>query len=177
MTAHLNVVLTGFMGTGKTQVGRRLAKALGREFVDIDELIEGRAGTTIPEVFACQGEKAFRQLEHEACLEVGKNEELVVATGGGTVINPDNLRALQEYGILICLTASAEEILKRVGTESHRPMLESDFHTRQERIKILMEERAPYYNAIRHQVDTTHLSHCGVVSQLKNLVLPLLKKT
>ncbi len=165
-----NIVLTGFMGTGKTAVGRRLAKALGREFLDMDDLIEDQAGTSIVEVFARQGEAAFRQLEHQVCLAVAQRTGLVVATGGGAVVNPASRHALQASGFLICLTATPEEILNRIGADSNRPMLKTDSGSRQERIQVLLEERAPHYNAIPHQVDTTHLTHDEVVSQVKRLV-------
>ena len=174
IAARFNIVLTGFMGTGKTQIGRRLANVLGREFVDIDDLIEEKAGTSIPHVFAHQGESAFRQFEHEACLEVSQRKAIVVATGGGTVVNPANLQALQESGFLICLTATPQEILNRVGFDSDRPMLNSGTGSRIERIAVLLEERAPYYNVIPCQVNTTHMTHCEVVSHLKKMIMPQL---
>ena len=168
--AQSNIVLTGFMGTGKTAVGRRLARTLGREFLDMDDLIEDQAGTSIVEVFASQGEEVFRQLEHQVCLAVAQRTGLVIATGGGTVVNPASRHALQASGFLICLTATPEAILNRIGTDSNRPMLKTDSGSRQERIKVLLEERAPHYNAIPHQVDTTHLTHDEVVSHIKQLV-------
>ncbi len=165
-----NIVLTGFMGTGKTQIGRRLAESLCREFVDMDDLIEEKAGLSIPEFFACQGELRFRQLELEVCLAVARRTALVVATGGGTVVNPACRKALGDSGLLICLTASPESILKRVGMDSNRPMLDTKDGSREERIKVLLEERAPHYNAIPHQVDTTHLTHSEVVSHVRQLI-------
>ncbi len=165
-----NIVLTGFMGTGKTQISRRLAEALCRESVDMDDLIEERAGLPIPEVFAIHGEQKFRQLELAVCLAVANRTALVVATGGGTVVNPVCRKVLQDSGFLICLTASPEEILKRVGTDSNRPLLDAKDGSREERIKVLLEERAPHYNAIPHQVDTTHLTHSEVVSHIRQLI-------
>ncbi len=167
--AHPNIVLTGFMGTGKTTVGRCLAQALHREFVDMDDLIEEQASMSIVEFFARQGEDAFRQLEHAVCLEVVQRTGLVVATGGGTVVNPVSRQVLQASGLLICLTAAPEEILKRIGTDSTRPILKTDTGSRQEKIRILLEARAPHYNAIPHQVDTTGLTHEAVVSHIKRL--------
>lgn len=175
MAVHFNIVLTGFMGTGKTQIGLRLANVLRREFVDIDDLIEEKAGTSIPNIFKLQGERAFRQLEHDACLEASQRRAIVLATGGGTVVNPANLQALQESGILICLTATPQEILNRVGSDSDRPMLNSGTGSRIERIAILLEERAPYYNSIPCQVNTTHMTHCDVVSHLKKMIMPQLQ--
>ncbi len=165
-----NIVLTGFMGTGKTEVGRRLAQVLDRTFVDMDDLIEERAGIPIVQVFAHEGEAAFRQLEHEVCCEVAQRTGLVVATGGGAVINPASRQALQDSGVLICLTAVPEEIGQRIGTDRNRPMLETDTGSRQDRIKVLLEERAPHYNAIAHQVDTTHLTPAEVVARIRRLV-------
>ena len=107
-----NIVLIGFMGTGKTAVGTRLARRLGREFVDTDNEIEQITGMTIRDIFYKEGEIRFRSEEALIVKRLAERTGLVIATGGG-VINPDNLHLLKQNGILICLEADPEDILKR----------------------------------------------------------------
>ena len=141
-----NVVLTGFMGTGKTTVGRVLAQRLGRPFVDTDALIEERHGP-IPEIFAELGEDRFRELERAVATELSAQRGLVVSTGGRMLLDPVNAAALQSSGLVVCLVAPAEEILRRVsavGVED-RPLL----HVADPRARIieLLEERQSGYAA------------------------------
>ncbi|MCS7040296.1 MAG: AAA family ATPase, partial [Caldilineales bacterium] len=110
-----NLVLTGFMGTGKTAVGRAVAARLGRPFVDMDEWIARRAGMSIAEIFARQGEGAFRAMEAELVRELAGQRGLVIATGGGALVDPTNRETFCRTGLVICLTASVEAILARVG--------------------------------------------------------------
>lgn len=118
-----NLVLLGFMGTGKTTVGKQLAAKLQREFIDIDQLLEERLGVSIAEFFARQGEKAFRKLEKEAISTAARRKNLVIATGGGAVLDRDNVVALQENGLLILLTAEPETIAQRLAGDKSRPIL------------------------------------------------------
>jgi len=119
-----NIILTGFMGTGKSTVGRLLAKKTGYRFVDTDTLIEQQTGKTITEIFTTQGEKAFRHLETELVKKLAKKGGQVIATGGGLVLNPDNVKELSRTGKIFCLTATADEILQRVKQqENTRPLL------------------------------------------------------
>ncbi len=163
-TRHTNIILTGFMGTGKTTVGRGLAMALQRTFVDLDDVIEAKAGCAISAIFARQGEAVFRHLEQAACREVAQQSALVIATGGGTIIQAGNRAILERTGCLVCLTASPQTILERVGRATHRPLLESSMESRSERIASLLAARAPHYQAVPLQVDTTGLSVPEVVS-------------
>ncbi len=151
-----NIILTGFMGTGKTSIGRYVAEQLGWPFVDLDDVIVARAGKPIPQIFAEDGEIAFRALEAAVCAELREPAGLVIATGGGAVVNPANREALSAGGTLICLDAEPEAILARVGNGSDRPMLAGQ--DRLTRIKDLLAQRAPAYAAIPHHLDTTHLS-------------------
>ncbi len=144
------------MGTGKTSVGRYVAREMGRTFVDLDDLIVERAGKPIPRIFAEDGEPAFRALEAAICAELSRPAGLVVATGGGAVVNPANREALAAGGILICLDAEPEVILARVGRGNDRPLLAGD--DRLARIRALLDSRAPAYTAIPLHLDTTHLS-------------------
>src|SRR5256885_15795389 len=111
------------MATGKTEVGRRLARRLGRPFVDIDGLVEAASGKKVADIFASEGEARFRQLERAAVAEACLVSEAVVATGGGTLLHAENPRRLPAAGPIVCLAASPEEILRRVGDPPTRPLL------------------------------------------------------
>jgi shikimate kinase / 3-dehydroquinate synthase len=151
-----NIILTGFMGTGKTTAGRLVADRLGWQFVDLDDRIARAAGKPIPAIFAEDGEQAFRDLETAACRAIEAERNLVVATGGGAVLRAENRAALERAGAVICLEASPEAILARVGDDPDRPMLgEGD---RAARIAELLGQRAPAYARAPHHVDTTSLT-------------------
>jgi shikimate kinase / 3-dehydroquinate synthase len=151
-----NIILTGFMGTGKTAVGREVAARTGRPFVDLDDLIVQRAGKAIPEIFAQDGEPAFRALEAALCGEMAAPAGLVIATGGGAVVNPANREALAAGGTVICLETDLETILQRVGRGDDRPMLASP--DRVARIRELLAARAEAYAALPYHLDRTHLT-------------------
>ena len=108
-----NLILIGFMGTGKTSLGKLLANKLGRGFVDLDQKIEHDSGMTIPKIFELYGEKYFRELEKKAVREVCERKNLVIATGGGTVKDSENVRLLKSSGKIVCLTCEPEEIFRR----------------------------------------------------------------
>jgi 3-dehydroquinate synthase len=120
-----NLVITGFMGSGKTAVGRQVARQLGRPFADMDAEIEARAGKSVARIFAEDGEAAFRQMEAALCRELAAQEGLVIATGGGALIDAGNQTAMLESGMVVCLICTAEEILRRVhgGGDGERPLL------------------------------------------------------
>lgn len=140
-----NIILTGFMGTGKTTVGKLLAKKLNREFIDTDQLIEERQGLTIPEIFANLGEAAFRRMEAEIAGELGGREGLVISTGGRLMLDPANVKALSSKGRVFCLVATPQEILSRlVNDQDHRrPLL--DVPNPGEQIVELLQERKKGY--------------------------------
>ena len=117
-----NIVLTGFMGTGKSTVGRLVAQQLQCPFIDSDDLIVERAGKSIAQVFAEAGEDRFRSLERSVCRDLAAQEGLVIATGGGALLDADSRRALGKSGLLICLLASPESIRRRLAHESGRPL-------------------------------------------------------
>ena len=144
------------MGTGKTAVGREVAARLGRPFVDLDDLIVQRAGKAIPEIFAQDGEPAFRALEAAICGEMAAPAGLVIATGGGAVVDPANREALAAGGTVICLEADLGTILQRVGRGDDRPMLAGP--DRVARIRDLLAARAEAYAALPHHLDRTHLT-------------------
>lgn len=166
-----NIILTGFMGTGKTTIGRVLAQRLRRPFVDMDAVIEERTGKSIPEIFREHGEEAFRAVEREVCRELAAQRGLVIATGGGALVDPKNREALQRTGEIICLRASVETILARVGTGDDRPKL--DGADRRSRIETLLRERAPAYDAIKLQLDTSELTVDEAVDRILALLWDL----
>jgi shikimate kinase len=118
-----NLALTGFMGTGKSAVGRLVAAQLGFSFVDTDALIEARAGKRISQIFEQEGEEAFRALERQVVVELGERQLTVISTGGGLVVNPENLRSLKQHALVVCLWASPETIYERTRWARHRPLL------------------------------------------------------
>ena len=138
-----NLALIGFMGTGKTSVGRALADLLHFEFLDTDELIQTRAGRSITDIFAKDGEPAFRAMEREVVNELSAREGLVISTGGGLPTNPENLAALKEHALVVCLWSSPEKIWERVRHQSHRPLLHDP--DPQKKIRELLAAREPFY--------------------------------
>lgn len=165
-----NITLTGFMATGKSVVGRRLAALLGYEFMDLDILIEAEAGMPIPDIFATHGEGAFRAMESRMVERAAGRTGCVVATGGGAVLNPRNLEVLKRSGVVIALTADPEIILSRIGGGEDRPMLQGG--DRPERIRHLLAERAPAYAKADLMVDTSTRTVDEVVDHLTGLLAP-----
>lgn len=150
-----NIVLTGFMGTGKSTVGRMLAKRLQYQFIDTDALIESRQNRSVAQIFEESGEPAFRTMERETAAELADRERLVISTGGKMLLDPDNLRALSRNGRVFCLVAGADEIIRRL-TASHarnkRPLLAAPDPERA--IRELLQQRAEAYRQFE-QIDTT----------------------
>ena len=162
--SRTNIILTGFMGCGKTTVGRKLAKALRYDFIDTDHLIEERQRMTVQKIFASKGEKAFRQMESDIARELGKGEGQVISTGGGMMLNPDNVAALGSKGRVFCLIASPEEIFKRISmdTKAERPLLDTPDPLK--RIIELMQLREESYRQFT-QIETSgkdlqEITHC-----------------
>lgn len=147
-----NLVLCGFMGTGKTAVGRLLAGRLQRDFVDLDDLIVARAGVSIPELFARGGEAGFREAERAAVAVAASRRRLVIATGGGVPLDPHNLEVLGRHGILCCLRARPETIIARLAGDQTRPLLNGT--DRESRIRELLAARAEAYARIPLQWST-----------------------
>lgn len=164
-----NIVLVGFMGTGKSAVGRRLAGRLGRRFVDMDGVLETRAGKSITRIFAEEGEPYFRRLERSLVQELAQEQNLVIACGGGVVLNPDNLSDFGRSGLVVCLTAAPDEILRRVGASQHRPLLQDG--DKSARIRDLLKTRQPLYAAIPCQIDTTGLAPDDVADKVWNVFI------
>ncbi len=161
-----NVILTGFMGTGKTSLGKLLATKLGRPFVDIDKKIEMEQKLSIPNIFERYGEKHFRELERAAVKELSERRGLIIATGGGTIKDEENLRLLKDSGVMICLTTEPEEIFARTARRGERPVLDGGGNERLETIKKLLAERKKFYDRADYQVDTTNWSPIQIIDDI-----------
>ena len=159
-----NIYLVGFMGTGKTHIGKEFAKKKKRRFIDLDDLIEFREKRRIRDIFAQDGEPYFRRVERAALKEVAREKEFVVACGGGIVIDPENIGIMKNTGVIICLSASAEVILKRTSGSADRPLLNVAKPKKQ--IELLLKMRAPYYAQADKTINTTQLSPKEVVGRI-----------
>ena len=151
------VFLTGFMATGKTKVGRLLARRMGRWFIDTDDMVEERAGMTVAGIFSQKGESWFRDLEHACLVEVASRDDVVVALGGGAITQERNRDAIRESpGLLVCLEADLDTILERVSRKETRPLL-AGLNTEQKRKKIerMLTERAPFYASANMTVQSS----------------------
>lgn len=148
-----NIVLTGFMGTGKSSVGKMLAKKMGYGYCDLDDVIVEQAGMTINEIFERYGETHFRDLEVKAVNQVSTAENLVVATGGGAVIRKENRERLRSTGFIVNLEASVEEITARLSSNTDRPLLKDE--KSREKVTAMLKEREPYYAEADIRIDTT----------------------
>jgi len=141
---HLvNIALIGFMGTGKTSVGRLVAELLRFEYLDTDELIQTQTGRSINGIFETDGEPAFRALEQKVVEGLTGHAKTVIATGGGLPLNPKNLASLKSHALVVSLWSSPEKIWERVRHQSHRPLLHDD--NPQVTIRELLAAREPFY--------------------------------
>lgn len=148
-----NIVLLGFMGTGKTAVGKILAQKLSLKFVDLDNLIEEEMGMSISDIFFNFGEPYFRDLEKEMVRRISFKKNLVIATGGGVVLDDENMENLRRHGILITLMASVEEIYRRISQTKNRPLLDVPYP--EKTIKEMLELRRPRYELADFTVNTS----------------------
>ncbi|MFN3966602.1 MAG: shikimate kinase [Endomicrobiia bacterium] len=148
----MNIVLTGFMGTGKTVIGKLLAQKLSWEYIDTDELIEKRENMKISDIFATKGEPYFRKIETEVVKDVSKKDKCVISTGGGVVLKEENMIALEKNGIIINLSASPEIIFERTSKDKSRPLLNKE--NPKEEIMKLLNFRAPYYDRCALKINT-----------------------
>jgi len=159
-----NVILTGFMATGKSSVGKQLAARLGYEFLDLDSLIETEVGMKVAEIFDTLGEAEFRSLETRMVAGMAGRRGCVLATGGGTMADPDNRRLLRDNGAVIALTADPDIILERAGEGRERPLLRGE--NKEERIRHLLAQRAHAYAEADLLLDTSSLSVDQAVDRL-----------
>lgn len=141
-----NVFLVGLMGVGKTTIGRQLARALQMEFLDSDHEIERRTGADIPWIFDIEGEAGFRRREKAVIAELAARRGIVLATGGGAVLDPDNRATLQAHGAVVYLSAGIEQLLRRTSRDRNRPLLQSG--DPRQRLEELLAARDPLYREI-----------------------------
>lgn len=149
-----NIVLIGFMGTGKSSVGRLLARRLKRPFIDTDKKIEVECGMSIPEIFENHGEVFFRTKEKSVVAKVSRYTNAVISTGGGVVLAAENISRLRTNGVIITLSASADAILERTARRNNRPLLNQP--DRKQAIEKLLKERSSLYGAGDFIIDTTN---------------------
>ena len=159
-----NIALCGFMGTGKSSVGRLVAETLHFAFLDTDTVIEARAGKAVSQIFEEQGEAAFRELEKRIVKELSLRDRTVIATGGGLVVDPENMASLQQHAYVVCLWAAPETIWSRVKNQSHRPLLNEPDPL--EKIKRMLAERAPFYKQANVLLSTELRSAREVAQQV-----------
>ena len=159
----MSVILTGFMGTGKTTVGRRLAQRLDKQFVDTDQQIEELEGRSIALIFTTEGEAYFRAVERGAVARAVQMDA-VVATGGGAIVDPTNLERMRTAGPIICLTADVDVIMQRTAADTSRPLL--DDRERRARVTDLLSQRAAAYAQADVTIDTSNRSVEAVLDDI-----------
>lgn len=164
-----NIILTGFMGVGKTSVGTKLAKDLDYTFVDSDALIEADQKMTITDIFATFGEPRFRDIESAILEGLLRGERQVVSTGGGAVIRDANRSLFRKAGFVVCLSARPEVIFERVKHETHRPLLRTPDPPA--KIKELLDSRAPFYAQADASIDTSDKSVDEIVQLIKERIM------
>ncbi len=167
-----HIILTGFMGTGKTEVGINLARIMGRTFLDTDQVVEEMTGLSIPEIFKQHSEPYFRDRESEAVASITSYPpgSLVVATGGGVVLRESNRKILEDVGLVILLTAAPTEIMRRTDQTDYRPLLAGP--EREQKIQAMLEEREQYYKNCEIRVDTTGFAPLQVVQKIMGYLKP-----
>lgn len=138
-----NIILCGFMGCGKTTVGKYLSTLANMKFVDMDKYIEKKADMTVSEIFEKFGEEGFRDMEYKACLELSRSTDYVIASGGGTLVFDRNVEVLSKTGTIVLIDVSYETLCKRLKTDKKRPLLQCE--NRNEKIKELLNKRMPLY--------------------------------
>ncbi len=159
-----NIVLVGFMGTGKTEVGRELSRLLGMRFIDLDSEIEKSEGMSIKEIFKRFGEKYFRDAESREVERISKVDNVVISTGGGVVLREENMEHLRGNGIIVGLFASPEVIISRVKNSNERPLLNVPEPI--ERIKGLLDLRMPFYKKADIRIETNGLTPVEVAEKI-----------
>ncbi|WP_456268113.1 shikimate kinase AroK [Kushneria sp. AK178] len=166
MQALPNLFLVGPMGTGKSTIGRALAAELHRDFFDSDHVIEKRCGCNIPWIFDVEGEAGFRMRETRVIDELTHHQGIVLATGGGAVMHPTNRRLLRERGVVIYLSTTVEQQLKRTSRDRNRPLLQCD--NPEQRLRELLELRDPLYRETATlMVSTDRRSPRSVVAEIR----------
>ncbi|MDD5439908.1 MAG: shikimate kinase [Candidatus Omnitrophica bacterium] len=163
----MNIVLVGFMGTGKTTIAKKLARRLAMVYVSTDDLIEQDTKMSISDIFEKKGEAYFRDAEVKAVKKASAMKNAVIDAGGGAVINPENAADLKRTGVMICLWADAQDIYARTRRYTHRPLLKVGNPI--EKIQDLLNRRKPYYERADHHINTSVLAVDDVVNDIVKL--------
>ena len=163
-----NIVLVGFMGTGKTAVAKEISRKLGMKYISTDDLIEKKEKISISDIFSQKGENYFRKTERDVIKDVSKMENVVIDAGGGAVIDPENVRNFKKKGVLICLWAEPEVILKRTESFTHRPLL--NINNSLNKIKELLDFRKPFYERADYHIRTSNMSVQDVADHVKKVL-------
>ncbi len=163
----MNVVLTGFMGVGKSTIGKLLSEKLGFGFCDTDKEIEKNSNMSIPEIFEKYGETKFREIETKVIKEISLKQNCVISCGGGVVKSDENMNYLKTKGKIINLYATVEKILSNIGDDQGRPLIKGK--SKQE-IKQLMEEREQFYKNADLRIDVTYLTKEEIVNQIEDFI-------
>lgn len=164
-----NIFLVGFMGAGKTTVGKHLARHLGWQFIDLDALIVEQTGKMIVDIFAQEGEAYFRQLETKALASLALNTNTIIALGGGTFVKAINRSLIEQQGVSIWLDCPLDEILARLANDSQRPLYQNPTQ-----LAALLQERLPNYHQAQHRLVVAGLSIEMIVTKIVELVKPLI---
>jgi shikimate kinase len=159
-----NIVLTGFMGTGKTAVGRELSHLLNMKLIDVDTEIEREQNMTINEIFKQFGEQRFREIETEIIKSITRNMKVIISTGGGVVLKQENMDALRANGIIICLRAKPETILSRTNNNNERPLLR--VRNPLATIRDLLSFRNPFYEKADMVIDTEEKTPLQIAEEI-----------
>ena len=163
-----NIVLVGFMGTGKTVLARRLSEKLGMEYVSTDSLIEEKERRSISDIFSKEGEDYFRAVEKDVVKEASRMNNAVIDAGGGVVLDSENTEVLKKKGIVVCLWSEPEVILERTKEYTHRPLLNVDNPL--DKIRELVAFRKPFYERADYHIDTSKLQVEEVVNKIKGII-------
>lgn len=162
-----NVVLIGFMGCGKTSIGKNLANTLELNFIDVDQYIENKMDRTIPEIFSKKGEQYFREVEKKAIETISEESGYIIATGGGAILNFENINNLKKNGTIIYLKAEIDHIYNNIKGDDNRPLLQTD--NPYDTIKVLLTERENMYEkAADIIIDVTNRTIVDIVNCISN---------
>ncbi|MCX5678391.1 MAG: shikimate kinase [Candidatus Omnitrophica bacterium] len=170
----MNIVLVGFMGTGKTTIAIELSHRLGMKYVSIDDLIEKKERRTINEIFTKSGEDYFRDVESAVIRDAVCMDNLVIDTGGGAVMRDENVAYMKSNGVIVCLTADADVIMERTKKYKHRPLLNVEDPKR--KIRDLLARRSPYYAKADHTIDTGKFTVRQVIDKIAEIAEARLKR-
>ncbi len=170
MKTSPNIYLVGFMGTGKSTIGKELARLMGRKFIDTDQEIEKKLGISIQDIFARYGEPYFRKEEKKLAQELASDNNKVIATGGGTILDPDIFEWFEQSGILICLYTDQNKLLNRLTRIDKRPLLKDDDRSLSDKVEELMRQRQSVYSKVKLRLNTTNLTPLMAARKIHTLI-------